>query len=83
MWRWTVAEQGWNEQQATTEKSGTATRRRGPDPVTLLVGLLASPVAAIGVRRPSCPLAGFDPRWLLAAGARSIGAPAAGGSLRR
>ena len=62
---------------------GTVTRRRrGPDIVMLLVGLLAlgMSVAAFVGQVPS--LAGFDPRWLLAGGAAVIGLLLLVGSLR-
>jgi hypothetical protein len=77
-----VAEQGWNEQQATTGKSGTATRRRGPDLVTLLVGMLSLGMAASAFVGQVPSLAGFDPRWLLAAGATVVGLLLLVGSLR-
>jgi hypothetical protein len=77
-----VAEQSWNEQQATTGKSGTATRRRGPDLATLLVGVLSLGMAASAFVGEVPSLAGFDPRWLLAAGATVIGLLLLVGSLR-
>jgi hypothetical protein len=74
--------QGWNEQQATAGKPGTATRRRGPDLVTLLVGMLSLGMAASAFVGEVPSLAGFDPRWLLAAGATVIGLLLLVGSLR-
>jgi len=61
---------------------GTVSRRRGPDVVMLLVGLLAlgMSVSAFVGQVPS--LAGFDPRWLLAGGAAVIGLLLLVGSLR-
>jgi hypothetical protein len=57
-------------------------RRRGPDVVMLLVGLLAlgMSVSAFVGQVPS--LAGFDPRWLLAGGAAVIGLLLLAGGLR-
>jgi hypothetical protein len=74
--------QGWNDQPATTERSGTAARRRGPDPVTLLVGVLSLGMAAAAFVGELPSLAGFDPRWLLAAGATLFGLLLLVGSLR-
>jgi hypothetical protein len=60
----------------------TAPRHRGPDPVALLVGLLALAMAAAAFVGEVPTLAGFDPRWLLAAGAALIGLLLLTGSLR-
>ena len=75
-----MAEQSWNEQQATTGKP--ASRRRGPDLATLLVGVLSLGMAASAFVGEVPSLAGFDPRWLLAAGATVIGLLLLVGSLR-
>lgn len=76
------AKRGRSEQPATTGKSGTATRRRGPDLVTLLFGMLSLGMAASAFVGEVPSLAGFDPRWLLAAGATVIGLLLLVGSLR-
>ena len=60
---------------------GTA-RRRGPDPVALLVGLLSLGMAASAFIGELPTLAGFDLRWLLAAGAAAIGLLLLVGSLK-
>lgn len=57
-------------------------RRRGPDPVTLLVGLLSLGMAAAAFVGEVPDLSGFDPRWLLAGGAALIGLLLLVGSLR-
>ena len=64
------------------EKTGSAVRRRGPDPVTLLVGLLSLGMAAAAFVGEMPSLAGFDPRWLLAAGAAFVGLLLLVGSVR-
>jgi hypothetical protein len=64
------------------EKPATATRRRGPDVLTLLVGLLSLGMATAAFIGEVPTLAGFDPRWLLAAGATLIGLMLLVGSLR-
>ena len=58
------------------------TRRRGPDVMMLLVGLLAlgMSVSAFVGQVPS--FAGFDPRWLLAGGAAVVGVLLLVGSLK-
>ena len=55
---------------ATTE---TARSRRGPDPVSLLVGLLTLGMALAALVGDLPDLSGFDPRWLLAGGAAFVG----------
>jgi fatty acid desaturase len=74
-----VAEQDLEQQTAQTE---VAARRRGPDPVALVIGLLtlAMAVAAFTGRLPAI---NFDPRWLLAGAAAVVGALLLLGSLRR
>ncbi len=59
------------------------TRRRSPDPVALLFGILALAVSAAAVTGHLPLLPGFDPRWLLAAGAALLGVLLLAGSLRR
>jgi hypothetical protein len=56
--------------------------RRGPDPLALVVGLLTLGMAASAFVGEVPSLAGFDPRWLLAAGAAAIGLLLLVGSLR-
>jgi hypothetical protein len=64
---------------ATTE---TARSRRGPDPVSLLVGLLTLGMALAALVGDLPDLSGFDPRWLLAGGAAFVGLMLLVGSLR-
>ncbi|TWF78407.1 hypothetical protein FHX44_114330 [Pseudonocardia hierapolitana] len=58
------------------------TQRRGPDPLALVVGLLTLGMAASAFVGEVPSLAGFDARWLLAAGAAAIGLLLLVGSLR-
>jgi hypothetical protein len=69
---------------AELEKAGPAkeTRRRGPDPLSLVVGLLTLGMAASAFVGEVPSLAGLDARWLLAAGAAAIGLLLLVGSLR-
>jgi hypothetical protein len=60
----------------------TAGRRRGPDVVTLLIGLLALGMSAAAFVGEVPSLAGLDLRWLLAAGAAVVGLLLLVGSLR-
>jgi hypothetical protein len=73
-----VADQDLGQQATQTEIA----RRRGPDPVALVVGLLtlAMAVAAFTGR---LPVIGVDPRWVLAGAAAVVGALLLLGSLRR
>lgn len=57
-------------------------RRRGPDPVALLAGLLALGMAIAAFVGQVPDLSGFDPRWLLAGGAALVGLILLVGSLR-
>ena len=66
--------------QAGLEKNGT--RRRGPDPLALVVGLLTLGMATSAFVGEVPLLAGLDARWLLAAGAAAIGLLLLVGSLR-
>ena len=61
------------------EKAGT---RRGPDPLALVAGLLTLGMAASAFVGQVPSFAGFDARWLLAAGAAVIGLLLLVGSLR-
>jgi hypothetical protein len=56
--------------------------RRGPDAFTLVVGLLTLGMAASAFVGEVPTFAGFDARWLLAAGAAAIGLLLLVGSLR-
>jgi hypothetical protein len=70
MWRCAVAD-------------GTGTvRRRGPDVITLIVGVLALGMATSAFVGQVPTLAGLDARWLLAAGAAAVGLLMLVGSLR-
>jgi hypothetical protein len=73
MWRCNVPET------AIPEKTD---RRRRPDPLALLVGLLSLGMAVAAFVGEVPTLAGFDPRWLLAAAAAAIGVLLLVGSLR-
>jgi hypothetical protein len=80
-----VAEQDFAQDPAqdSAQENGTdlaTRRRRGPDPVALVVGLatLAMAVIAFTGRLPD-----VDPRWLLAGGAAVVGLLLLIGSLRR
>ena len=66
--------------QTGPEKNGT--RRRGPDPLALVVGLLTLGMATSAFIGEVPLLAGLDARWLLAAGAAAIGLLLLVGSLR-
>ena len=57
-------------------------RRRGPDLLTLVVGLLALGMATSAFVGEVPVVAGLDARWLLAAGAAAIGLLLLVGSLR-
>lgn len=57
-------------------------RRRGPDPVALVFGLLTLAMAVSGFVGQVPDLSGFDARWLLAAGAVVFGVMLLVGSLR-
>jgi hypothetical protein len=57
-------------------------RRRGPDPVALLIGLLALGMAVAAFVGQVPDLSGLDPRWLLAGGAGVVGLMLLVGSLR-
>jgi len=65
------------------ENTGTAVRRHAPDLVTLLVGLLTLGMATSAFVGELPTLPGFDPRWLLAAGAALLGMLLLVDSLRR
>jgi hypothetical protein len=66
----------------TTGTQGAVARRRGPDPVALVIGLLTLGMAVAAFRGEVPSLAGLDARWLLAAGATGIGLLLLVGSLR-
>ncbi len=57
-------------------------RRRGPDPLALLVGLATLAMAVFAFVGELPDLSGFDPRWLLAGGAALVGLVLLVGSLR-
>jgi len=59
-----------------------AVRRRRPDPVALLVGLLSIGMAVAAFVGQVPDLSGLDPRWLLAGGAAVVGLMLLIGSLR-
>jgi peptidoglycan/LPS O-acetylase OafA/YrhL len=57
-------------------------RRRGPDPLALIVGLATLAMAVFAFVGELPDLSGFDPRWLLAGGAAVVGLVLLVGSLR-
>jgi len=59
-----------------------AARRRGPDPLALLVGLATLAMAVFAFAGELPDLSGVDPRWLLAGGAALVGLVLLVGSLR-
>ncbi len=70
-------EYGTDEAQTTN-----VARRRGPDPVALVVGLLSIAMAVFAFVGQVPDLSGLDPRWLLAGGAAAVGLMLLVGSLR-
>jgi hypothetical protein len=65
-----------------TGSTERAARRRGPDPLTLFVGLATLAMAVFAFVGEVPDLSGFDPRWLLAGGAALVGLMLLIGSLR-
>jgi hypothetical protein len=57
-------------------------RRRGPDPLTLIVGLATLVMAVFAFVGELPDLSGFDPRWLLAGGAALVGLVLLVGNMR-
>lgn len=68
------------QDRATDERARVA--RRGPDVVTLLIGLLTLGVATAAFVGEVPDLSGFDARWLFAAAAAAVGLLLLVGSLR-
>lgn len=66
------------EETATT----TVARRRKPDSVALVVGLLSLAMAVFAFVGQVPDLSWVDPRWLLAGGAAAVGLMLLVGSLR-
>ncbi|HEX5812564.1 MAG TPA: hypothetical protein VFY38_10705 [Pseudonocardia sp.] len=66
----------------TTDDPAPSARRRGPDPLTLIVGLATLAMAVFAFVGDLPDLSGFDPRWLLAGGAAVVGLVLLVGSLR-
>ena len=66
----------------TTDDRTPSARRRGPDPLTLLVGLATLAMAVFAFVGDLPDLSGFDPRWLLAGGAAAVGLVLLVGNLR-
>ena len=67
---------------AENEQTEVIRRRRGPDPVALVVGGLTLGMA-VAAFTGHLPMINFDPRWLIAAAAAVVGALLLLGSLRR
>lgn len=68
---------------ATAESRTAPARRRLPDPLALVVGLVSLGVAGFAVTGQAAALNGFDARWLLAGAAVLLGVLLLIGSLRR
>ena len=66
----------------TTDHPAPPARRRGPDPLALIVGLATLVMAVFAFVGELPDLSGFDPRWLLAGGAVAVGLVLLVGSLR-
>ena len=66
----------------TTDDPAPSARRRGPDPLALIVGLATLVMAVFAFTGDLPDLSGFDPRWLLAGGAVGVGLVLLVGSLR-
>jgi len=66
----------------TTDDPAAPTRRRGPDPLALVVGLATLAMAVFAFVGELPDLSGFDPRWLLAGGAVVVGLMLLVGNLR-
>ena len=66
----------------TTDDPAPPARRRGPDPLALVVGLATLVMAVFAFAGELPDLSGFDPRWLLAGGAVAVGLVLLVGNLR-
>jgi hypothetical protein len=66
----------------STQETGVTSRRRSPDPVALVAGVLTLGMAMAAFVGQVPDLSGFDPRWLLAGGAAIIGLLLLVGSIR-
>jgi hypothetical protein len=66
----------------TTDDPAPPARRRGPDPLALIVGLATLVMAVFAFVGELPDLSGFDPRWLLAGGAVAVGLVLLIGNLR-
>jgi hypothetical protein len=66
----------------TTDEPAPPARRRGPDPLALIVGLATLVMAVFAFTGEVPDLSGFDPRWLLAGGAVAVGLVLLVGNLR-
>jgi hypothetical protein len=67
---------------AEQEHDTAVPRRRGPDPLTLLVGLATLAMAVVAFTGTLPDLAWLDVRWVLAVGAAAVGLVLLVGSLR-
>ena len=72
----------WLSRISGTEQTEVIRRRRGPDPLALVVGVLTLGMA-VAAFTGQLPVITFDPRWLIAAAAAVVGALLLLGSLRR
>jgi hypothetical protein len=69
----------WNEDTTTMPTQ----RRRFPDPVAMIVGLISLVVSAYVLSDGAFDLPAVDPRWLIGGGALFVGLMLLGASLRR
>jgi hypothetical protein len=67
---------------AEQEQTEVIRRRRGSDPVALVLGVLTLGMA-VAAFTGQLPVINFDPRWLIAAAAAVVGALLLLGSMRR
>ena len=65
------------------EQETRVVRRRGPDPIALVVGVLTLGMAVAAFTGQLPVLPHFDPRWLLAAATAIVGVLLLLGSTRR
>ena len=71
-----------NSDVIATDDPAPLARRRGPDPLALIVGLATLVMAVFAFVGELPDLSGFDPRWLLAGGAAVVGLVLLVGNLR-
>jgi hypothetical protein len=74
----------WDDMDTQTEEYQTdeRPRRRMPDPLNLIVGLITLGVASYALTDGQWGLPAVDPRWVVAGGALLVGLLLLGASLR-